>query len=146
MEVSKCWKIVEFLKISIKKKNCKTLSETQTAMHLHEIIQPSPNPSPSDKTLLRLWHKSFLTEIYRNIQTFAFKVPQECSSWASINEATQIFLWHQTETCLLGNFLSERFLAALRDHITFNVKRVEFHKMSEVLWAKLYCKMNDLID
>ena len=35
--------------------------------------------------LLRLWEKSFLTGIYRNIETFPFKVPQECSSWTSRN-------------------------------------------------------------
>ena len=38
---------------------------------------------------------------------------------------------------------SERFLAAMREHIIFNVKRVEVHKMSEVLLAKLYRKMSD---
>ena len=66
------------------------------ASHLKEIIQiiqlpPNPNPppphmttttpthtpphphSPPDKILLRLWNKHFLTEIYTNIQTFAFQ-------------------------------------------------------------------------
>ena len=55
-------------------KNCKTFYETQTASHLQEITQPSPNPPPSDKMLLRLWKKNFLwryTEIYR---IFTFKV------------------------------------------------------------------------
>ena len=90
MEVTKCWKIVEFPKIKMK-----------TASHLKEIIQiiqlpPNPNPppphmttttpthtpphphSPPDKILLRLWNKHFLTEIYTNIQTFAF---QEMVQW-----------------------------------------------------------------
>ena len=31
MKVSKCWKIVEFQKISIEMKNCKTFYEAQTA-------------------------------------------------------------------------------------------------------------------
>ena len=31
MEVSKCWKIAEFQKISIKMKNCKIFYEAQTA-------------------------------------------------------------------------------------------------------------------
>ena len=39
---------------------------------------------------------------------------------------------------------SEKFLAVLWEHIIFNVKWVEVHKMSEVFWAKLYCKMSDL--
>ena len=47
MEVLKCWKIVEFPKISIKMKNCKTFYEAQTAISLKEIIQPPPlHPQP----------------------------------------------------------------------------------------------------
>ena len=64
-------------------KNCKTFYEAQTASRLKEIIQ-SPSTQP-----LRLWNKNFLTEIYRNIRTFAFKVLQMCSSWASRNGAVQ---------------------------------------------------------
>ena len=59
-------------------KSCKIFYETQTASRLQEIIQPSPNPPPSDKMLLSLWKKNFPTEIYRYIQTFAFKVLQKC--------------------------------------------------------------------
>ena len=66
MEVSKCWRGVKFQKNSIKMKNCKTLYEAETASRFKEPIQPRPNPLPSDKTLLRLWNKNFLTEIYRN--------------------------------------------------------------------------------
>ena len=62
-------------------KNCKTFYEAQTVSRLKEIIQPPPT-------------QNFLTEIYRNIQTFAFKVLRECSSWASRNDAVQMF-WHQ---------------------------------------------------
>ena len=88
--------------------------------------------------------KNFLTEIYRNIQTFAFKVLQECSSWESINEAMQMFFLTPNRNISAEKFLkSERFLAAMREHIIFNVKRVEVHKMSEVLLAKLYRKMSD---
>ena len=66
-----------------------------------------PTYTPSDKILLCLWNKNILTEIYRNIQTFAFKVLQDYSSWASRNGAVQMFFWHQTETCLLENFKAE---------------------------------------
>ena len=38
----------------------------------------------------------------------------------------------------------ERFLAVLREHIICNVKWVEVRKMSNVFWAKLYCKISGL--
>ena len=72
-------------------KNCKTFYEAQTASHLKEIIQLSPNLPAPDKILLLLWNKNFLTEIYKNIETFAFKMLQECSSWAIRNGAVQFF-------------------------------------------------------
>ena len=43
MKVLKYWKTVEFRKISIKMKNCKTFYETQTANRRKEVIQPFPN-------------------------------------------------------------------------------------------------------
>ena len=57
-------------------KNCKTFYDTQTASRLQEIIQPSPNPPPSDKMLLSLWKNIFLrryTEIYRRLLSKYFK-------------------------------------------------------------------------
>ena len=85
-------------------KNCKTFCEGQTASCVKKIIKPLYHPSPEpDKILLRLWNKYFLTEIYRNIQTFAFEVLQEYSSWTSKNDAVQMFFWHQTEKCWLEN-------------------------------------------
>ena len=104
-------------------KNCKTFCKTQTGNRLKEIIQPPPSHPSLDKTLQRLWNKYFLTEIYRNIQTFAFKVLQECSSWASRNGAMQIFFLTPNRNIFAGNFVkSERFLVVLREHIIFNVK------------------------
>ena len=38
----------------------------------------------------------------------------------------------------------ETFLAVLQEHIIFNVKRVEVHKMSEIYLVKLFCKMTDI--
>ena len=64
-------------------KSCKTFYETQIASPTREIIQPSPNKPLSDKMLLRLWNKKFLTEIYRN---------------AEISESMQ------KHVCLLENF------------------------------------------
>ena len=147
MEVSKSWKMLEFQKIQIKMKKCKTFYETQTVSCLKEIVQPPQYPTypPSDKILLRLWNKNILAEIYRNIQTLAFTVLQECSSLASRNDAAQMFFLTPNINMFAGKFLkSERFLNVLREHIIFNVKWVEVGKMSEAFWAKLYCEMSDL--
>ena len=104
---------------------------------------PNPPISP-DKILLLLWNKNFLREIYRNIQTFAFKVLQESSSWASGNGAVQMFFLTPNRNMFAGKFVNwESFLAVFWEHIIFNFKRVEIRKMSEVFWAKLYCKMSD---
>ena len=72
-------------------KNSETLYESQRASRFKETIQPPPKPFPSDKALLSLWNKNFLTEIYRNTQAFAFIVLQECVSWTSRNGAVQMF-------------------------------------------------------
>ena len=89
--------------------------------------------------------QNFLREIYRNIQTFAFKVLQESSSWASGNGAVQMFFLTPNRNMFAGKFVNwESFLAVFWEHIIFNFKRVEIRKMSEVFWAKLYCKMSDL--
>ena len=103
MKVSKYWKIVEFQKISIKMKNCKTFYETQTASCLKEIIQPPQPPIPPDKILIRLWNKNFLeryTEIYRYLLSKCFK-----KVVLGRQEMVQCkcFFLHQTETCLLEN-------------------------------------------
>ena len=34
---------------------------------------------------------------------------------------------------------------ALQEYIIFNVKWVEILRISEVFWAKLYCKLSDLL-
>ena len=73
-----------------------------------ETIQGPTNPPPLDKTLLCLWNKNFLTKIYRNTYTFAFKLHQECRSWVSRNGTVQMFFWQQTETCLLENLQSQK--------------------------------------
>ena len=85
-------KIVEFSKISIKIKNCKTFCKAQTANRLKKFIQSLP------------------PQTYRNIQTFAFKVLQECSSWASRNGVVQILFLTPQRNMFAGKFVkSERF-------------------------------------
>ena len=91
MEASKCWKIVEFPKTSFKMKYCKTFYEGQIRSRVKEIIQPLHYPTlQPDQNLLRLWNKNVLTEIYRNIQKFSFKVLQGYSSWESRKAVVQM--------------------------------------------------------
>ena len=52
--------------------------------------------------------------------------------------SANVFLWHQTKTCLLEN------LAALQEHIMFSVRWVEVCELSEIFSEKLYYKMGDL--
>ena len=106
----------EFPKISSKMKICKTFYETHIASCLKEIIQLPHSPTP--KVLLHLWSKHCLMEIYRNIQTFAFKVLQESSSWASRNGAVQMFFMTLNRNMFVK---SQRLLAVSRGHIVFNV-------------------------
>ena len=87
VKVWKWWNIAEFPKISIKRKNFNTFYEAQTSSWPNEIIQPPTRW----KLPLRLWNINFLTEMYRNIQTFTFPVLRESSSWASRNGAVQTF-------------------------------------------------------
>ena len=154
IEVSNCWKIVEFQNISIKiKKKCKSFCEVQTFSRL----QSPPSPSPPNKILLRLWNKNFLTEIYRHkdIQKYTDrKAVLGIQKWCNTNIFCFIlffvccccccccccFLTQQKEICKLCNvrkFLnSERFLAVWREDVIPNAKRVEIRKMSENFFSK----------
>ena len=70
--------------------------------------------------------------MFRNIQTFAFKVFQECNYWASRKGAVQIFFLTPNRNMSAGKFAkSERLLAVLREDIIFNVKWVEARKIVE---------------
>ena len=108
---------------------------------LRKLFSLPPTQPSSEKILLSLWNKHFYKEIYRNIQTFAFKVLQECSSSASRNGAVQISFLTPNKNMSAGKSVkSERLLPVLQEHIIFNVKWVEVCEMSEVFWANLYCK------
>ena len=111
-------------KISIKMKNFKTSYESQVATRLKEIFQPPPPPlPPPDKSFLHLWNKNVWTEIYRNMQTFAFQVLGKCSSWASRNSVVPMFFLALTII---------KFLAVLWEYIVYDVDWVEVRQMSEV--------------
>ena len=52
---------------------------------------------PPDKSYLRLWNKSILCGIYRNMEAFDFPMLRECSSWVSKNGAMKMFFWHHPQ-------------------------------------------------
>ena len=89
MKVSECWKIVEFRKISIKMKNCKTFYETQTASRLKEIIKLPPPPCYQIKSYYVFVTKIFsgrYTETYRHLLSKCFKnVDFGVRDWCSAN-------------------------------------------------------------
>ena len=126
---------MSFRNLQLKRKIVKILRDTNNESPLRKSVCLSK----PDTILLRLWDKNFLTKIYRNLQTFASKVLQECSSWAS---RIDCFFQTPNRKMLAGKFANwDKFLVVLREHIIFNIKWVEVLKMSEVFWKKLYCKM-----
>ena len=97
--------------------------EVQTAIHLKELIQPSPIPSPPPIS----------------------PVLQEYTSWTSRNGSMQIIFLTPKRNMFAGKFVKwERLFIEFREHTVFNVNWVEVRKMSEVFRAKQYCKMSDL--
>ena len=108
-------------------KNCKTSWRSKQRAALFSL--PASH-TPLDKTLLYLWNKNFVKGIYRNIKTFAFKLFQECSSWASRNGAVHIFFLTPNRAIFARKCVkSETFLVMLREHSIFNIKWVEIHEM-----------------
>ena len=131
MEVLKSWEIVEFLKISIKIRNCKIfyLNRSKQRATLGKSFCVNPNDPPLDKVLLREIYRHFLSNISLSVK-----------KWCSANVFSNI---KQKHVCW-KNFKSERLLAVLQERVILNAKWIEVRKMSEVFWAKLYCKMSDL--
>ena len=140
MEMSKCWKTLGFPKILIKMKISKHFTRSRQRAALRKLFI-----SPPDKGFPHLWNKNFLTHIYWNIQTFALQVLWECSSWAFRKGAVEMFFLTHTRS-IFARKSSDwgRFLAIFQEYIFKNIEWVEVHKMSEVFWAKLYCKISDL--
>ena len=91
-------------------KNYETFCKDQTARRLEKITYPL---SPTLCQIKNYYASEtiFVKEIYRNIQIFAFKMLQECSSWASRSDLVQIFPFLTTTgTCLLENFKNQKKL------------------------------------
>ena len=102
MKVSKCWKKLNFRKLQLEGKIVKHFMRPKQRAALKKFFRLPPTHSPPDKILLRLWSKNFLIDIYRNIQIFAFKVLQGCSSWASRNGAVQMFFLKPNRNMFAG--------------------------------------------
>ena len=90
MEVWKCWKIVEFPKISIKIKNCKTFYEVQTARRVKEIIQPLHHPFPQPDKILHFWRKKISYEDIQKYTDTCFEIASrmrflDVKKWCSAN-------------------------------------------------------------
>ena len=108
-------KLVEFSKISMKIKNYKIFCKAQTPNGLKKCINvfspllPPPPPSPTRTNLTTSLEQISFKEIYRNIQTFAFKVLQECVSWASRNGVMQIFFLTPHRNMFAGKFVRKVF-------------------------------------
>ena len=126
---------MNFQKLQLKWKIPKHFARPKQRCALRKLFS-LPHPTSHQITP---YYLNFLKELCRQLLSNCFK-----NAVLRRQEMAQCkyFFWHQTETCKF--IKSERVLAALREHIIFNVKWVEVHKVNEVFWAKLYCKMFDL--
>ena len=121
MKISKYWKIVEFRKISIKMKNCKTFYETETANRLQEIIQPPQLPIPLDKILLRLWNKNLLRPSQH------FDVGQRCFNIVDQH-------WNNIDSMLKWNKIRRRIFNFARSW--YNVSGRRWNNVETMLLAQ----------
>ena len=91
---------------------------------LRKLFSPPP-----DKKFLRIWNKNFITEIYRNMQTFAFQMFWECSSWAFRNSAGQMFFLTHTRDMFVGKLVNWlRFSAVLQKYFFTMLSELRFKK------------------
>ena len=114
-------------------KNCKTFYETQTASRLKEIIQSPSTPHTNLATSLK---QNFLREICRNIQTFAFKVLQESSSWASGNGAVQILFFTPNRNMVAGKFVNEKAFWLCFGIMLFSISK----ELRFVKWVRFFVR------
>ena len=96
---------------------------------LRKLFSLSPTHSSSDKILLHLWNKNFLTEKCRNTQIFAIKELQEYSSWASRNVTVQMFFLTPNRNMFAGKFAKS--FSMFKSYQIFNANRVQVREISE---------------
>ena len=131
---------MNFEKFKLKWKIVKHFTRPKQRAALRKLFSLHQSPIPPDKILLNIWNKNTLREIYRNIQTFAFKVLQESSSWASGNGAVQMIFLTPNRNIFAGKFVNwESFLPVFWEHGIFNLFSIGFKTI--LIW-KSSRKMN----
>ena len=123
-------------------KYCKTFYEVQTVSRLKEIIQPPPTRYPTRWNLTTSLEQKFSQ---RDIHKYTYICFEECSYWVSRNGPLQIFFLTPNRNMFAGKFVKwvyklQKFLIVFREHIIFDIRWVEVHKISEVFWVKPYWK------
>ena len=131
-------------KYQLKRKIVKYFARSKQRAALRKLFS-LPHPTPHQiKPYYVFGIKIFLRryiEIYRHLLSIWFKNAVFGRQEMVLNK----YFSDTKQKHVCWKFVkSENFLAALREHIIFNVKWVEVRKMSEIFWAKLYCKMCDL--
>ena len=133
----------KWLNLKKLQKNCETFYEVQTAKNVK--YDPPANPPPIRWNLPTSLEQKFSHGDIQKDTNICFQGTSRMQFWASRNGTVQVFFLTPNRNMFAGNFVkSERFLVVFRGHIIFNVRWVEVRKMSDVFWAKLYCKMGDL--
>ena len=120
---------VEFPKLSI---NMKNFTRRKHRSALRKLFCPPP-----DKSFLRTY-TGMLSQWFENAVLWLLEMVQ-----------CKFFFLTTTRNMLLENVCWKickvsGFFAVLRKYIFYNVKTVEVRKISEVFWAKRYCRMSDI--
>ena len=138
-------KKLNFKEYQLKRKTVKRFTRPKLQAALRKLFSLPPTHLFQIKSYYISGTKMFLrkyTEIYRHLRSKCFK-----NAVLGRQEIVKCkcFCLTPNRNMLAGKSVkSERFLVVLQEHIIFNVKWVEVHKMSEFFWAKLSCKMSDL--
>ena len=129
---------MNFEKFQLKWKIVKHFTRPKQRAALRKLFSLYQPPIPPDEILLNLWNKNFLREIYKNIQTFAFKVLQESSYWPSGNGVVQIIFLTPNRNIFAGKFVNwECFLAKFWEHVIFSLFSVS-KELRFVKWVRLF--------
>ena len=125
---------MNFQKFQLKRKIVKHFARPKQRAALRKLFSSTPN-HPFHPHQIRSYHVSdIFKEIYRNIQTFDFKLLQECSSWASRTGVVQIFFLTPNRNMFVGKLVkSERFWTVLQEHIILMPSELRFVK-----WVRFF--------